>query len=784
MPRAKDSRCRSSARLALPFLPLVLLLGLTSSGLAQDSGKPRVYRGADTSELVVPYVFEGDLRQLPKAAEWRPGDPIKEIPRRTYPRPGAQNQAPPPPRVDPLLEVQARAQAGQTRAFTAPLFNFLGQGYTGVNPPDTVGDVGPNYYIQMINGSSGALYTIYNKTTGALVAGPTALETLGSGFCASGLGDPVVLYDEAADRWLLSEFSNSGNRLCVYVSRTSNPVTGGFFAYEFAAPTFPDYPKYAVWSDAYYVTTNESTPAVYALERSKMLAGLPATAQRKAVPDLAGFGFQALTPGDIDGATLPPAGSPHYVMRHRDDESHNAGSNDVTRDFLEVWEFRVDFTTPANTTLTGPLNIAVAEFDSNLCGLTSFNCVPQPSTTVRLDPLREVIMFRLQYRNFGSYETLVGNLVTDVNGTDRHGVRWFELRKSGPASWSLFQEGTYSPDATNRWMGASAMDGSGNLAVGYNAASSSVFPGLRYAGRLATDPAGTLPQGETTLISGTASNGSNRYGDYAALSVDPDDDCTFWFTGEYNTASTWSTRIGAFKFDGCGSAQTCGNNVREGSEVCDGTDLGGSTCASQGCSGGGTLACNATCTAFVTSGCSGCPVCDNDGICESGEDCSGCPNDCVSGSTSGAVCGNGLCETANSEDCVTCPADCNGQQGGRPANRFCCGNGGSNPVGCSDSRCISGGFSCTTTPSIPGSFCCGDGFCDAGESCSNCGLDCATGAEICNDTTDNDCNGFTDCADPTCVGSPACPTCGGAGTACTAGSQCCSGVCKSNGRCR
>ena len=165
-------------------------------------------------------------------------------------------------------------------------------------------------------------------------------------------------------------------------------------------------------------------------------------------------------------------------------------------------------------------------------------------------------MWRLAYRNFGSRQVLVGNFVTDVNGNDRAGVRWFELRKTG-AAWSLFQEGTYAPGTINRWMGGIAMDGSGNIALGYNVADSVVYPGIRYAGRLASDAPGTLPQGEHTLVNGTASNNSNRYGDYSAMSVDPSDDCTFWFTGQWNAAGTWSTRIGKFKFDQCGQVRPC-----------------------------------------------------------------------------------------------------------------------------------------------------------------------------------------------------------------------------------
>ena len=198
--------------------------------------------------------------------------------------------------------------------------------------------------------------------------------------------------------------------------------------------------------------------------------------------------------------------------------------------------------------------------------------VPQGSSS-SLDPLREVIMNRLAYRNFGSHETLVGNFVTDINGNNIGGVRWFELRKTGAGAWSLYQEGTYAPTTTdNRWMGGIAMDGAGNIALGYNVSSQTVYPSIRYAGRLASDPLGTLPQGEYTLINGSGVNGSNRYGDYSAMSVDPVDDCTFWFTGQWNASSQWSTRIGAFKFDACGTPNFTLAASPDSQEICVGAN--------------------------------------------------------------------------------------------------------------------------------------------------------------------------------------------------------------------
>ncbi|MCA9971977.1 MAG: immune inhibitor A [Anaerolineales bacterium] len=452
--------------------------------------------------------------------------------------------------VDPLLARQAAAAPQAPDDFLTPILNFDAQGYTFLNPPDTVGDAGPDHYVHAINHGGGTSVMIYDKS-GGVVAGPIYLDALGSGACANGYGDPIVLYDTLADRWLLSEFAGTGNWLCVYVSQTADP-TGSYYAYAFNTPSFPDYPKYAVWSDAYYVTANESSPSVFALDRSQMLIGQAASSQRFTAPSLSGFSFQALTPSDVDGSTPPPAGSPNYLMRHRDTEAHGP-SGYPTTDLLEIWAYDVDFTTPANSSFTKIADIPVSEFDSELCGFFSFNCFPQQGSSTTLDPLREVIMWRLVYRNFGTHEVLLGNLVTDVDGTNHGGIRWFELRKSGANPWTLYQEGTFAPDQHSRWLGSIAMDGSGNIAVGYSVSSSSMYPSIRYAGRLATDPAGTLPYAEGNIVAGTSANGSNRWGDYSAMSIDPADDCTFWFTNMYSQNGNWTTRLASFKFSQCGT---------------------------------------------------------------------------------------------------------------------------------------------------------------------------------------------------------------------------------------
>jgi len=519
-----------------------LLLGLLGADAARAE-QAQVVRNVETFAPVQAFVLNVDLRTLPKAPDWQPGDPIKEIPRRaTKVTPSVPE---PPPMEDPL-----RARPAAPKAPTAigpPILNFNGGGFSGVNPPDTVGDIGLNHYIQLINFGSGSQMRIYDKA-GTLVAGPIALDSLGAPApCNAGLGDPIVLWDQLANRWLVSEFSSAGNRMCVYISQTTDPVAGGWFGYAFQGVNFPDYPKYGVWPDAYYVGTNESTAAAYAFQRSQMLVGAAAAAQRFSVlPPLSGFAFEGIQPADADGALPPPAGSPGMFWRHRDSEAHGSPG---APDTVQYYEFDVDFAVPANSTFTGPIDIPVTEFDSSLCGLTSFNCFPQPGGGPLLDPLREPIMHRAQYRNRGTHEVVLGSFVIDVTGTNVGGVRWFEARKTGGGPYTLFQEGTVSPDNTNRWMSSIAMDGSGNIALGYNVvnAATATFPGLRYTGRVSTDPPGTMAA-EQLIIAGSASNGSNRYGDYSSLNVDPVNECTFWWTGEYNPATQWSTRIATFTF--------------------------------------------------------------------------------------------------------------------------------------------------------------------------------------------------------------------------------------------
>jgi PKD repeat protein len=446
--------------------------------------------------------------------------------------------------------------------------NYAGMGDTGVDPADPSIDVGPNHVIQMINGSSGSYFKIWNKT-GTQVMAQTYFDTFFG--APGGAGDPIVVYDGPADRWLMSEFTSSNNRLSIAVSSTPDPL-GTWYTYIVNCPQFPDYPKYSVWDNAYIVTTNESSAAVYALDRNNMLAGgAAATAQRFTMTNFGTIGFQAAAPVNLDGTTLPPSGTPAMVMRMRDDAWSGAAS-----DALEIWAFNINWTTPANTSLTQISTLPVAAFESELCGYTSFACIPQPGSGTTLDPLREVLMNRVHYRNFGTHESIVCCHVTDVNGDDRAGVRWYELRRTGGTlgTWAIYQQGTYSPDAANRWMASIGISASGSIGLAYNVSSSSVYPSLRYTGRRDCDPLGTMTEPETTIISGSAANGSNRYGDYNALGTDPTDGETFWFTGMYNTSSGWSTRVAAFNMPSCSASVAFGANTASADEAAAAVDNG------------------------------------------------------------------------------------------------------------------------------------------------------------------------------------------------------------------
>jgi hypothetical protein len=576
-------------------LAVACALGISLSAVAAPTATPApggatVSRGADyVSPPSSPERIFLDARTRPVIPDWRPGDPIREIPRQFHGEEELQRHPPAPANpvtrnIDVLVELQRRfGNSVDGGGFTTPLVNLDGSDATGVVPPDPTGDVGGGFFVHVYNGGSGALIKIYNTADGSIAANQFSMDGLGSGGpCAQGLGDGVVVFDQLAQRWLLTEFSGTSNTLCVYLSDGDNPVVTTWTRYTFNTPGFPDYPKYGVWPDAYYVGANEG-PAVYALDRVSMLAGLSATLQRKSVPRLNGLGFQMVPPVTVYGSTPPPAGSPGMFIRDNDDERNSPGSNDPNNDFLELFTLTVDWVTPANTTLTGPIQVPEDEFDSEFQVPSGFGAIHQPGTSQLLDPLFEVPMVPITYRNFGAYESLIGNHVTrlpDDTTNNIAGVRWFELRRTGGAAnpWELYQQGTYAPADSggqiSRWMAAIAMDESGNMAMGYSVARDpGVFAGLRYVGREAPDPLGAMTTPETTLVDGaSAQTFADRWGDYFGMGVDPNDGCTFWFTGMYLPAGgDWRTRFASFRFDTCGTPTftTTADNLSQG--VCAAT---------------------------------------------------------------------------------------------------------------------------------------------------------------------------------------------------------------------
>lgn len=426
----------------------------------------------------------------------------------------------------------------------APVVSFDGQ-TSPYFPPDCNGATGPNHFMQTIN----TVYAIYSKT-GALVAGPTNMNLLFGSVTGATCndGDPVVLYDDQADRWLVVEFSICGSNdyMLFAVSQTNDP-TGAWHRYSFDVDDMPDYEKIGIWGDGYYMSTNNSDTGkkdTYVFERAKMLNGQ--TAQMVAFDNpwrpTTIDGFMCVPPVDNDGA-FAPAGSPGLFITINDDAI--AGGFDQ----LWIYELAVNWTTPASSTFNRVQQLAVPAFDSNFGN--NWTNIKQPGTTQELDAIPQVVMNAPQYRNFGSYQTLVCCHTVDVDATDHAGIRWYELRKT-TGTWSLRQSGTYAPDIHSRWMGSIRLNGQNELGLGYSISSSTVYPGIRYTGQSATAyaaGAGTLDLAEQTITSGAYSQSTyERWGDYASISVDPSDDKTFWFTSEYIGASNArKTRIASFQ---------------------------------------------------------------------------------------------------------------------------------------------------------------------------------------------------------------------------------------------
>jgi hypothetical protein len=415
-------------------------------------------------------------------------------------------------------------------------------------PPDTSGAVGATQYVQWVNTS----FAVFDKSTGKLVLGPKPGNAIWSGFggdCEThNDGDPIVQYDKAANRWVLTQFSlkifSSGTAFlqCVAVSKTSD-ATGAYYRYAFEQPNFNDYPKLGIWPDGYYISYNMFDGNTFAflgaracaMDRSQMLKGQPAAQicfqQNQSVA--------SLLPSDVDGSLAPSKGEPNFFL--------NLGAN-----ALRLWKFHADFKTPGKSSFTGPTSIPVAAYSLS-CGGTGRTCVPQKGTTNLLDSLGDRLMYRVAYRRFadGHEALVVSHAVTAGKSV---GIRWYELR--GPNEKpTIFQQGTFAPDSSYRWISSMATDKQGDIAMGYSLSGASLFPSISVTGRTPGDPKGAL-EGESVLLAGGgAQTGLSRWGDYSAMTIDPQDDCTFWFTTEYLKASgpfqNWSTEIIAFQFPGC-----------------------------------------------------------------------------------------------------------------------------------------------------------------------------------------------------------------------------------------
>jgi hypothetical protein len=476
------------------------------------------------------------VMNLPKQAElsWKDGivkNHFNVRPKKTGQAPGGLS--------DPNLQTRNGLLTTDTT-----IQNFDGNTNTeGYIPPDTYGDVGPNHYFQVVN----CHYSIYSKT-GTSLLGPAENSSVWNGMPNnSNNGDAVVVYDDQANRWLFSQFSfPNGEYTAPYyqmiaISQTPDP-TGSWYRWEYSFSNMPDYPKFAVWGDGYYMSAHQFSPPnlnwagclAAAYNRTQMLAGNSTATMvmfTKPSTDEA-FGW---LPSDCDGP-FPTGTPPNYYTYWAD----NGG------DHLGIYEFHVDWGNTNNSTFGNFLSLPVNAFTYNISGIT------QPGTSVKLDPINDRMMYRLQFRKFSNYWSMVCNHTVDVTSSVA-GIRWYEVRKTSGA-WSIYQQSTYSlSDNNSRWMGSIAQDTSGNIALGYSVSGSSLHPSIRYTGRKKNDVLNTMTIGEKGIYNGAGSqtSSSSRWGDYSSMTVDPSSPNVFWYTQEYyssTSSSSWKTRIASFNF--------------------------------------------------------------------------------------------------------------------------------------------------------------------------------------------------------------------------------------------
>ncbi len=524
--------------LVFPIFILSIILFTSISSLSQEKSiNPSLivtgnYYGETPPLRDIPAMTEKEWQQLAEKARLKMLNPKL----RTRSFPFAETALPKGP--DPAWQ----QSMGASREIMAPVMNFNGQD-SPYFPPDDNGTVGPNHYMQTVN----SVYAIYNKS-GALVAGPANLNTLFTGVTGSSCndGDPIVLFDEQADRWLVAEFSICGSNdyMLIAVSTTNDP-TGTWHKYSFDVADMPDYEKFGIWQDGYYMGTNNSSGNdIYVFERSQMLVGGTAQAVgfnnpwRPTTID----GFMCVPPLDNDGA-FAPAGEPGLFITINDD-AIGGGSDE-----LWIYELDVDWTTPANSTFLRVQQLSVSAFDSDFGN--NWDNIKQLGTSLELDAIPQVVMNPPQYRNFGSYETILCCHTVDVDNTDHAGIRWYELRRVSSGNWTVRQHGTYAPDEHSRWMGSIMLNGQNEIGLGYSVSSLTMYPAIRYCGQSASTylaASGILDITEESIQAGVTFQSSyNRWGDYSGMQVDPTDDDTFWFTSEYiGAGGARKTKIASF----------------------------------------------------------------------------------------------------------------------------------------------------------------------------------------------------------------------------------------------
>lgn len=530
----------------------------------------------------------------------------------------ADTVIPAPNIVVPRGSASIEQRSAGTRRAANIVANFAGLGADFVgpqgntvlrNPSDNSLAVGPNHVFQIVN-SRTAIFTKEGKALYGPVETANVFKGFGGACETHNNGDAVVRYDQLADRWLIvmpifsrlpvranepaapragqpaaeSQVGQTGQpgaatelyqpphaeptqlpeqagprprgprppgdsgsyAMCYAVSTGPNPL-GSYYRYEFVRPLFPDYPRPAIWPDGYYVPTSTGDAVIQkhacVADRARMLKGEDATEQCVIIDDV-----NFLNNADLDGTQLPPAGSPNIMMA--------AGGTQLRKvledDGIYAWKYYVDWKDPSKTRVVGPEKIQVAPYHY-LCDGQLTSCVSQPGTDRRLDAQGDKLMTRLVYRRIGNQESIVAShsVNTSVGGG---GVRWYEFRLDKNRDAKLYQQGTYAPDTQFRWLGSVAMDGKGNIGIGYSFGGVPDYAGQRFAGRTPSDPKGVLTMREAILATGAASQTNTlRWEDYSATAIDPTDDCTIWYVGDYllKDATRYSTRIGAFRMPGC-----------------------------------------------------------------------------------------------------------------------------------------------------------------------------------------------------------------------------------------